>query len=169
MAAVRMIGAIDREALEPADTMLTVGLFEVMPNAPSVVPSEVFFSIDLRHSQDEVVDRVDREIRRIVEVEKGPCQVELKQIAHAPSLAFSAEIRAAITRAAKQMGVPSMEIYSAAGHDARQLHYFCPTGMIFVPCRNGISHNPAEWAAPEHLTAGARILADTIWDLANAK
>jgi N-carbamoyl-L-amino-acid hydrolase len=61
-----------------------------------------------------------------------------------------------------------MEIYSAAGHDARQLHYVCPTGMIFVPCREGISHNPAEWAEPEDLTAGARVLADAVWDLANA-
>lgn len=168
MAAVRMIAAIDREALEPADTMLTVGLFEVSPNAPSVVPSEVLFSIDLRHPQDAVVDRVDQAIRRLVDAEKGPCQAELKQIAHAPSLTFSADVRTAITRAANRIGISNMEIYSAAGHDARQLHYVCPTGMIFVPCREGISHNPAEWAEPEHLMAGARVLADAVWDLANA-
>lgn len=168
MAAVRMIAAIDREALEPADTMLTVGLFEVSPNAPSVVPSEVLFSIDLRHPQDAVVDRIDQAIRRLVDAEKGPCQAELKQIAHAPSLTFSADVRTAITRAANRIGISNMEIYSAAGHDARQLHYVCPTGMIFVPCREGISHNPAEWAEPEHLMAGARVLADAVWDLANA-
>jgi N-carbamoyl-L-amino-acid hydrolase len=168
MAAVRMIAAIDREALEPADTMLTVGLFEVTPNAPSVVPAEVFFSIDLRHPEDAVVDRIDQAIRRLVEAEKGPCQVELRQIAHAPSLTFSADVRAAVTRAANRIGISNMEIYSAAGHDARQLHYVCPTGMIFVPCREGISHNPAEWAEPEDLTAGARVLADAVWDLANA-
>jgi len=168
MAAVRMIAAIDREALEPADTMLTVGLFEVSPNAPSVVPSEVLFSIDLRHPQDAVVDRVDQAIRRLVDAEKGPCQAELKQIAHAPSVTFSADVRTAITRAANRIGISNMEIYSAAGHDARQLHYVCPTGMIFVPCREGISHNPAEWAEPEHLMAGARVLADAVWDLANA-
>jgi N-carbamoyl-L-amino-acid hydrolase len=164
-----MIAAIDREALEPADTMLTVGLLEVTPNAPSVVPSEVFFSIDLRHPSNEVVDRVDQAIRRIVEDEKGPCRVELRQIAHAPSLTFSADVRTIVTQAAERASVPSMEIYSAAGHDARQLHYVCPTGMIFVPCREGISHNPAEWAEPEHLTAGARVLADAVWALANAR
>ncbi len=103
-----------------------------------------------------------------MEAEKGPCQVELKQIAHAPSLTFSADVRTAITRAANRIGISNMEIYSAAGHDARQLHYVCPTGMIFVPCREGISHNPAEWAEPEHLMAGACVLADTVWDLANA-
>jgi N-carbamoyl-L-amino-acid hydrolase len=60
-----------------------------------------------------------------------------------------------------------MDVYSAAGHDARQLHHVCPAGMIFVPCRDGVSHNPAEWAEPKHLTAGAQVLADVIWDLAN--
>lgn len=60
-----------------------------------------------------------------------------------------------------------MDVYSAAGHDARQPHYVCPAGMIFVPCRGGISHNPAEWAEPKHLIAGAQVLADVVWDLAN--
>ncbi len=168
MAAVRMIAGIDHVSRDPSDTMLTVGLFNVTPNAPSVVPSEVLFSIDLRHPDNEVVDRVDQEIRKIVEAEKGPCAVELEQIAHAPSLAFSERIRGVIAWAAERIGIPCTDVYSAAGHDARQLHYFCPTGMIFVPCRGGISHNPAEWAEPEHLTAGARILADAVWKLANS-
>ena len=60
-----------------------------------------------------------------------------------------------------------MDIYSAAGHDARQLHYVCPTGMIFIPCRGGISHNPYEWAEPQHIVAGAKVLANVVWQLAN--
>jgi N-carbamoyl-L-amino-acid hydrolase len=167
MAAVRMIHAIDREALLPADLMLTVGMLQVKPNAPSVVPEEAYFSIDLRHTEDAVVDRLDARIRHIVESEKGPCRVEIKQIAHARSLTFSAAIRSAIAEVASELDIPSMEIYSAAGHDARQLHYVCPTGMIFVPCRDGISHNPAEWAEPDHVAAGARVLADVAWKLAN--
>ncbi|WP_213769805.1 M20 family metallo-hydrolase [Bradyrhizobium sp. dw_78] len=166
MAAVRIIHAIDRVAREPDDVMLTVGLFEVKPNAPSVIPEEVYFSIDLRHTDDAVVDRIDAEIRRLVEAEKGPCAVELRQIAHAPSLTFSDEVRSLVARAADDLSLPSMDIYSAAGHDARQLHYVCPTGMIFVPCRGGISHNPAEWAEPAHVAAGARVLADVAWALA---
>jgi N-carbamoyl-L-amino-acid hydrolase len=167
MAAVRMIQAIDEAAMEPADTLLTVGLFQVTPNAPSVVPAEVLFSIDLRHPDNAVVDRVDDDIRRIVGTHKGACTVELRQIQHSPSLNFSSAIRDAIAAAAAARGIPAMDVYSAAGHDARQLHYVCPAGMIFVPCRGGISHNPAEWAEPAHLTAGAQILADVVWDLAN--
>jgi N-carbamoyl-L-amino-acid hydrolase len=166
MAAVRMIAGIDRAALEPDDIKLTVGLFQVTPNAPSVVPSEVLFSIDLRHPENDIVDGMDRQIRRIVEAERGPCAVEIRQIAHAPSLAFASEIRSLIAAAAASEKIPAMEIYSAAGHDSRQLHYVCPTGMIFIPCRGGISHNPAEWAEPEHIAAGASVLANVIWQLA---
>jgi N-carbamoyl-L-amino-acid hydrolase len=163
-----MVAAIDDAASDPADTKLTVGLFQVTPNAPSVVPAEVFFSVDLRHPENAVVDRIDAELRRIVQSERGPCDVALTQIAHAASLSFSPAIRAALARAASDLGIPHRDIYSAAGHDARQLHYVCPTGMIFVPCRDGISHNPAESAEPAHLTAGAKVLADALSALADA-
>ena len=167
MAAVRMIRAVDEAAMEPADTLLTVGMLQVTPNAPSVVPAEAFFSIDLRHPDNAVVDRVDAAIRRIVEELKGECSVELKQIQHSPSLNFAPSVRRAIAEAAAARGIPAMDVYSAAGHDARQLHYVCPAGMIFVPCRGGVSHNPDEWAEPEHLTAGAQVLADVVWELAS--
>ncbi|KMO43650.1 allantoate amidohydrolase [Methylobacterium tarhaniae] len=166
MAAVRMIAAIDRAAADPADTKLTVGMIEVTPNAPSVVPAEVLFSIDLRHPDNAVVDRLDAEIRAIVEAERGPCAASLRQIQHNPSLTFSPDLRAAIATAAGALGLPHRDILSAAGHDARQLHAVCPTGMIFVPCRDGVSHNPAEWAEPDDLAAGARVLADVMWHLA---
>jgi beta-ureidopropionase / N-carbamoyl-L-amino-acid hydrolase len=68
--------------------------------------------------------------------------------------------------AAAGEGIAAMDIRSAAGHDSRQLHYVYPTGMIFIPCRGGISHNPAEWAEPAHITAGAKVLASVIGQLA---
>lgn len=166
MAAVRMIAAMDDAALDPDDTLLTVGLMQVTPNAPSVVPEAVVFSIDLRHPDNAVVDRMDAAIRQIVEEHKGPCTAQLRQIQHSPSLTFPPAMRSVLTEAAHTLGIPCMDVYSAAGHDARQLHYVCPTGMIFVPCRDGISHNPAEWAEPDHLTAGTKVLADTVWTLA---
>jgi len=166
LAAVRMVAAIDQAASEPPDVKLTVGLFQVVPNAPSVIPSEVLFSIDLRHPDNAVVDRIDSRIRSLVESERGPCTAALQQIQHNPSLEFPATIRAVIGSAAQDLGVGHRNILSAAGHDARQLHSFCPTGMIFVPCRNGISHNPEEWAEPVHLAAGARVLTEVLWSLA---
>ncbi|KAA0969531.1 M20 family metallo-hydrolase [Aureimonas fodinaquatilis] len=167
MAAVRMIAALDREAMHPDDLKVTVGMLTVTPNAPSVVPAQVMFSIDVRHPNNKEVDRIDSFIRLVVEAEKGPCEVALSQIAHAPSLMFNANIRILLHEKAREAGIAATDIYSAAGHDARQLHYFCPTGMIFVPCKDGISHNPNEWAESEHLLMGTQILADALWHLAN--
>ena len=166
LAAARMLVALDEAACDPANIKLTVGMLQVTPNAPSVVPAEAYFSIDLRHPDNAVVDRVDADIRRVVESERGPCDVVLEQIQHSLSLEFNAEIRALISRAADDLGYPNVDIYSAAGHDARQLHYVCPTGMIFVPCRGGISHSPDEWAEPADLAAGARVLTEVVWQLA---
>ncbi len=166
MAAVRTIAAIDQAALNPENIKLTVGLFEVMPNAPSVVPERVLFSIDLRHPDDAVVDRLDAEIRSIVATLPAPCSAELRQIQHNPTVTFSPVIRTLIAERADLLGIPHRELASAAGHDARSLNAFCPTGMIFVPCRDGLSHHSAEWAEPHDLAAGARVLTEVIWTLA---
>ncbi len=77
-------------------------------------------------------------------------------------------MRDRIRRAAAALGLPSLDLLSAAGHDARQMHAVTPTGMIFVPCRGGISHNEAEWAEPADLAAGTRVLAEVLVELANA-
>lgn len=169
MAAVRMISAIEAAAMDPADIKLTVGMLKVTPNAPSVVPSEVVFSVDLRHPDNAVVDRVDVAIRRIVGEHKGPCDAELQQIQYAPSLEFPLKLRNIMAAAAHSCSVQTMDIYSVAGHDARQLHYVCPTGMLFVPCRGGISHNPDEWAEKKNLVAGVKVLAETLLLLANSQ
>ena len=166
MAAARMVVAIDKAAMQPPDLKLTVGLMQVVPNAPSVVPAEVTFSIDVRHPDNAIVDRMDNVIRGICDAERGPCEADVRQIQHNPSLVFNDGIRSAIAETAADLRIAHRDIASAAGHDARPLSYFCPTGMIFVPCRGGISHNPAEWADPADLTAGTRVLADVLWKLA---
>jgi beta-ureidopropionase / N-carbamoyl-L-amino-acid hydrolase len=133
-----------------------------------VVPSGVFFSIDIRHPDDAAVDGFDRTIREAVERLKGPCDVELQQITYAPSTVFPDAIRTMLQSVATELSIPAMPVYSAAGHDSRQLSSVCPTGMLFVPCRNGVSHAPEEWAQPEHLTAATRILADALVTLSNS-
>jgi len=167
MAAARMVSAIDAATQERDDLKLTVGLFDVTPNAPSVVPERVFFSIDVRHNDTSVVDKTDKIIRALTEREKGPCAVAIDQIAKAPSLDFSPDLREVLAAVSSDLRLPAKDVYSAAGHDARQLHYFCPTAMFFIPCRDGISHNPKEWAEPAHVTAGAQLLADTLWRIAD--
>lgn len=166
-AAVRMVAALEAATVEPRDLKFTIGLFQVKPNAPSVVPSEVYFSIDLRYPDNDLLSQLGESLSDICRENRGPCDVEVREIAHAPSLAFPEAMQARIAGASERLGVPSMELFSAAGHDARHLHYVCPTGMIFIPCKDGISHNEAEDITCHDAVAGARVLADVLWELAN--
>jgi N-carbamoyl-L-amino-acid hydrolase len=77
-------------------------------------------------------------------------------------------VRECIARAAADQGLPAMTILSAAGRDARHLAKVCPGAMIFIPCQDGVSHVEHEWAEPEHVAAGASILARVMRDLALA-
>lgn len=106
-------------------------------------------------------------MRELAGSEAEPCTVLIDRIAHAPNLHFPRTMQARIGDAARALGIPAMELPSAAGHDARHLNTVCPTGMIFVPCRDGISHAEDESCRPEDVTAGARVLAHVLADLAD--
>src|SRR5690606_28561283 len=103
----------------------------------------------------------------LCEAHKGRCSVTVSELTTAMSLQFPASMTGRIRDAAQKLGIPALDLPSYAGHDARFLHAICPTGMIFVPCANGISHHPAESTRPEDLAAGARVLVDTLVSLAN--
>jgi N-carbamoyl-L-amino-acid hydrolase len=95
------------------------------------------------------------------------CTVEVVENARAPSISFDEKMVALIESTASNLGLERMRIFSLAGHDSRELFKVCPTGMIFVPCRQGISHSETEDATPADLAAGARVLAEVIVELAN--
>lgn len=140
----------------------TIGRVRVEPNAPSVVPSRVVFSVDLRHPDNAVLDTTGARLTAICHEQAGPCSVEVRPLVSAPSNDFDARLRAMITRAASDQGHASMDILSAAGHDARHLAKVCPSAMIFIPCRDGLSHVEHEWAEPAHVAAGAAVLAQVL-------
>ena len=147
-------------------TMFTVGLFDVTPNAPSVVPSRVFFSIDLRHPDGPALQRYGDLIAGICDEQRGPCAVSVRETATAESLQFPESMQRTLRDVARDLELPHMSIFSAAGHDARQLHYVCPAGMIFVPCADGLSHNEKESCQPADLAAGAMVLSEALCRLA---
>ncbi|MGI9259414.1 MAG: M20/M25/M40 family metallo-hydrolase, partial [Gammaproteobacteria bacterium] len=166
-AANEMISAL-RQNLDVDDIKFTIGLFDVSPNAPSVVPASVRFSIDLRHPDVTVLRDTGDSITEICESNSGPCTVAVSEIASDESLEFPEEIRSRISDTADELEIASMPILSLAGHDARPLHYHCPSGMIFAPCEHGISHHEAENAKPSDLAAATRVLAATIAGMADA-
>jgi beta-ureidopropionase / N-carbamoyl-L-amino-acid hydrolase len=156
------IGTID------AEIKFTIGRVAVEPNAPSVVPSHVGFSIDLRHPDNAVLDAAGARVTALCHRHAPPCAVTITPLVDAPSNDFDPRLRERIARAAASQGLPAMAILSAAGHDARHLAKVCPAAMIFIPCCDGASHVEHEWAEAEHVAAGASVLAQVLRDLAFA-
>ena len=95
----------------------------------------------------------------------GPCAVAVRRMSYAASNAFDPALRARIATAAAARGHAALPVLSAAGHDARHLAGGCPSAVIFIPCRGGVSHAEHEWAEPAHVAAGAEVLADVPWEL----
>lgn len=158
--AVAVVGALQQEMWDDADTVrFTIGRFTVAPNAPSVVPGRVVFSIDLRHDDAATVQRLGDAIPGICEKASRRCAVTVTELLHDVPIVFPQDMRDTLSEVARQLGIGHCEMSSPAGHDARYLHSVCPTGMIFVPCKDGISHNEAESITSADAAAGARVLA----------
>ncbi|MSQ54575.1 MAG: Zn-dependent hydrolase [Betaproteobacteria bacterium] len=168
VSAVAIVDALQKAIWDEADAVrFTIGMFTVTPNAPSVVPARVVFSVDLRHDDDETVRRLGDLVPGVCESTRGKCDVKVFPLMYEPPLQFPAAMRARVADASSRLGYPSMELPSPAGHDSRYMHYFCPTGMVFIPCKDGISHNEAESITAADAEAGARVLADVLFDLAD--
>ena len=167
VAAVDILAALQRQMHDDADVVkFTVGRLELSPNAPSVVPARARFSIDLRHPDAATLGALGDRIAGICAAHRGPCAVQVHELSNDPPLIFAGAMRDTIRRSAAALGIAHMDMPSAAGHDARHLHYVCPTGMIFVPCAGGLSHNEAEAATSRDLYDGARVLVQTLAALA---
>jgi N-carbamoyl-L-amino-acid hydrolase len=167
LAASAMIQALAHALHDEQDIVkFTVGRLEITPNAPSVVAGRAVFSIDLRHPDEANLRALGDRVPQICNANAGRCGVMVEELVTAMPLEFPRAMREEIRRAAERVGLRTLDLPSAAGHDARYLHGICPSGMIFVPCKLGISHNEAESATAEDLYDGARVLAETLAALA---
>lgn len=167
VSAVRVVQALQDAIWDEADRVrFTIGRFTVTPNAPSVVPGKVVFSIDLRHDDAETVQALGDVIPGICETAAGKCRAAVQALLHDRPLVFPESMRGQIGKAADRLGLSHMELPSPAGHDARYLHKVCPSGMIFIPCKEGISHNEAESVTIADATAGTQALAEVVFELA---
>jgi N-carbamoyl-L-amino-acid hydrolase len=165
----RMVEAVNRIALaEAPDGRGTVGFVQVKPNSRNVVPGEVGFSVDFRHAEQAGLDRMDAAMRREFGsiADAGRLQVAIEPVVKFDPCVFDAACVGGVRRAAEALGLPCMDIVSGAGHDAVYIARVAPTGMIFVPCKDGISHNEIEDALPEHIAAGANVLLRAMVEMA---
>ena len=138
----------------------TVGMVQVHPNSRNVIPGRVKFSMDLRNSTDALVDQMVAEVKACADKlsrETG-LVIHIEQVSSYNAIAFHDQCKDAVARAAQALGYSNMPVVSGAGHDAVYMAKLAPSGMIFIPCKDGISHNEIEDAKPEHITAGCNVL-----------
>jgi len=160
------IDRIAREAGRPA--VATIGTVHVFPGAIAIIPERVEFTLDLRHPEASIKEKLNQEIqdlcRRIAEREK--LEIRMDPILEIPGIPMNPEIVKILEQAARRQGASYKLMVSAAGHDAQIFAQRCPTAMIFVPSREGRSHCPEEYTSEEDALKGIEILAAALYQLA---
>lgn len=147
----------------------TVGMVQVHPNSRNVIPGQVKFSIDFRHSTDEAVQAMADEFLALAAQMSAQHRmaIETQLVSSFAATVFHPDCRRAVAQAAEQLGYSHMPTVSGAGHDAVYAARLAPTGMIFIPCADGISHNEIEDASPHDVEAGANVLLHAMLSMAN--
>ncbi len=147
----------------------TVGKIDLHPNLINVVPATATLTVDLRNTDEALLQNAEAELASFVDAltrEEG-VSVTSRQLARFEPVEFDPHVIDLVERLAVQQGLSVMRMPSGAGHDAQMFARVCPTSMIFVPSVKGISHNPAEHTDDADLEAGANLLLATMLELAH--
>jgi N-carbamoyl-L-amino-acid hydrolase len=164
LAASRMIDAIDKVGMDNLPGVASVGLIENRPNSRNVVPGEVFFTVDLRHPDEAVLDKMENAFRAALPpiAERTKVTFEEKCIWKSPAVKFAPELIDCVRFGADKAGYSTRDMASGAGHDAAYIARVAPTTMIFVPCEGGLSHNEAESTSLAECASGAQVLLNAV-------
>lgn len=146
----------------------TVGAINLHPNLINVIAARAKITVDLRNTDEAVLQEVEARFAAFLHelAEAEQVTIETRRLARFQPVIFDESVVRLIEETAGERGYSHRRMTSGAGHDAQMIARLCPTAMIFVPSRNGISHNPAEFTEAHHLAAGADVLLGTILKLA---
>jgi N-carbamoyl-L-amino-acid hydrolase len=170
-AAAEIILIIEEAALASGslDTVATVGICDVFPAAVNSIPSRARLTLDLRDTdlarRDKVFRAIENKSRAVSEKRSVSLQFQIVN-ADAPAIC-SSTITDALVRCCSKHNLRFQKIVSRAYHDSLFMSRIAPTGMLFIPCRNGYSHRPDEFASPEDIARGTLILAETLAELSH--
>lgn len=169
-AAVQMIAAVERIAVEHGrPAVATTGQIDVEPGSRNVIPGRATFSVDVRHSSqsilDELVRAIQAEIAHIAKARSVSATVD--ELFYRSPTPMNERLVQVIRDIAPAIGVEAKDIVSGAGHDSQVMAGSIPTAMIFTPSRGGISHSPDEFTPISDIVPAVRLLASTLWNLAN--
>nr|WP_321483416.1 Zn-dependent hydrolase [uncultured Cohaesibacter sp.] len=162
-------GVIDR--LGGDQSRITIGKVDIKPNFPHTIPGEADFTIIIRDTSADVMASLRKAIETVVETvaERNRLSFSISERSYLPPQELDASIRQAFVEEAKKRTLSYTVMPSGAGHDAQTMQAFCPSGLIFVPSRNGVSHAPQEWTEWTDIEKGAQLMLDMIVRLITEK
>ncbi|MBO9649450.1 MAG: diaminopropionate ammonia-lyase [Variovorax sp.] len=146
----------------------TVGAVDLHPNLINVIPARAKVSVDLRNTDEAILQRSERELAGFVEklADEQSVRIETRRLVRFEPVVFDERLVRIIERASQTRGHATRRMTSGAGHDAQMMARICRSAMVFVPSALGISHNPREHTAPADLLRGADVLLDVLLALA---
>lgn len=163
-AVAEMIAAVERIGARREDTVATVGVAQVRPGAVNVIPGEVEFTLDARAPDDAVrkamVAEIEAKLAAIAE--RRGVAFSIAPFMDSPATTMDPRLMGALEEAVRAAGVPPFRLPSGAGHDAVAMATLCPAAMLFVRCKGGISHNPAESITEADADVAVRVLVDAV-------
>jgi ureidoglycolate amidohydrolase len=170
LAASEIALAVEASALDTGliDTVATTGVMKISPGAVNSVPRQAHVGIDVRDIDEERRDAVLNRIIREAEAISNRRDVGMtyKVLNQDPPAPCADHVVDAVQSSANELGFSSMKMVSRAYHDALFMAQIAPTGMIFIPCRDGVSHRPDEYSSPKDMVNGIKTLALTMAKLA---
>ncbi|KFG67808.1 allantoate amidohydrolase [Microvirga sp. BSC39] len=159
-AVAEMIGIVERAGSTRTDTVATVGVAQVQPGAINVIPARVDFTLDARAPDDAVREAMVQDILSECQAAAQRRGVELviEPFMDSPATPMDKGLIERLEAAVRDLGIEPLHLASGAGHDAVAMANLCPSAMLFVRCKGGISHNPAESITVEDADVAARVL-----------
>ena len=152
------------------DQVGTVGKIDLHPNLVNVVASKATMTVDLRNTSSEILRGAENYLEEFCKeiANEENVAITSRSLARFEPVEFNGELVDAVARISNDLGLSTQRMTSGAGHDAQMLARVCPSAMIFVPSKDGLSHNPAEYTSLEELTAGANVLLHTLLEVAGS-
>lgn len=161
------------DEIMPSDenARFTVGRISVEPGSVNAIPDVASCTVDIRHPDRDHLGALETLVSEHsrVQAARQSCTVSIARTFDMPPCVFSSGIQSVVERAAGEAGYSYTSMLSGAFHDALYLNRVAPAGMIFVPCRDGLSHNEAEHVEPDDAVAGCKVLALATLTLASAE
>lgn len=163
-----MIQALRQEAVRiGAPLIATVGRLEVQPNVPNVVPGKVIFTVDARHADEQALDSFCLWVRREFTslADERQLAIQGTEWFREEPVPMNNKLKKHMDDVCGKLAISSKRMVSGAGHDAQMFEHICPTAMLFVPSRRGISHSPEEYTEPRFLAVGVLVLTELLYRL----